>query len=353
MQKRIGMGLLVALILVLGHSVSAQRYSIVDLGTIQGSTYNWATGVNNLSDVVGCAGCSNISTPAFLWTPQNGIQALPSLPSGGATYASAINDSEQVVGVAYGTGQSASDTSAVIWSRTNTIQSLGTLPGGTQSAASAINNLGEVTGDSDGNFGLAVHAFLWTSSKGMIDLQPSGQGSSWGYGVNLLGHVTGLSIASDPRAFLWTDTTGMQTLELLPGWSTGAGVGINDLDEIAGTSEKNFQGVIISHATLWTQRGGRSRVKDLGTLPGGFMSFATALNNVGQVVGASDFKQSGAVNHAFVWSSATGMQDLNLLIPAETGWTLWQANAINDLGQIAGRGTINQETHAFLLTATQ
>jgi probable HAF family extracellular repeat protein len=202
MNKPIGLGLLVALILVVGGPAIAQRYSITDLGTIQGSTFSVAPGVNNLGHVVGCTYCSNTFGGAFLWTPQNGLQILPLLPSGGATYASAINDSDQVAGLSYGAGQSADDERAVIWNGTSTIQSLGTLRRGSQSAASAINNLGQVTGDSDGNFGLAVHAFLWSSSTGMLDLQPGGTGSSWGYGVNLLGHVTGLFIGSNSRAFL-------------------------------------------------------------------------------------------------------------------------------------------------------
>src|SRR5258708_16888907 len=122
MQKPIGVGLLVALVLAVGLPAVAQRYRVTDLGTIQGSTYNWATGVNNLGHVVGCAGCSNLSTPAFLWTPQNGMQALPLLPSGGATYANAINDSDQVAGLSYGVGEFADDTQAVICNSTNTIQ---------------------------------------------------------------------------------------------------------------------------------------------------------------------------------------------------------------------------------------
>jgi probable HAF family extracellular repeat protein len=44
------------------------------------------------------------------------------------------------------------------------------------------------------------------------------------------------------------------------------------------------------------------------------------------------------------------MEDLNSLIPANSGWLLKQASAINDAGQIAGYGTIHGETHAFLLT---
>jgi len=35
------------------------------------------------------------------------------------------------------------------------------------------------------------------------------------------------------------------------------------------------------------------------------------------------------------------MQDLNALIPANSGWTLNWAFAINDNGQITGSGTIN------------
>ena len=45
------------------------------------------------------------------------------------------------------------------------------------------------------------------------------------------------------------------------------------------------------------------------------------------------------------------MQDLNLLIPQNTGWTLFDAFGINDAGQIAvdGRNASGQ-SDAFLLT---
>jgi probable HAF family extracellular repeat protein len=44
------------------------------------------------------------------------------------------------------------------------------------------------------------------------------------------------------------------------------------------------------------------------------------------------------------------MTDLNNLIPAGSGWILVEATAINKAGQIAGVGTINGQTRAFLLT---
>jgi uncharacterized protein (TIGR03437 family) len=46
------------------------------------------------------------------------------------------------------------------------------------------------------------------------------------------------------------------------------------------------------------------------------------------------------------------MQDLNTLIPADTGWILSLASGINDSGQIVGNGAINGVSHAFLLTPT-
>src|SRR5262245_47336113 len=44
------------------------------------------------------------------------------------------------------------------------------------------------------------------------------------------------------------------------------------------------------------------------------------------------------------------MQDLNEMIPADTGWILSYAADINDAGNIVGWGLINGHTHAFLLT---
>jgi probable HAF family extracellular repeat protein len=98
---------------------------------------------------------------------------------------------------------------------------------------------------------------------------------------------------------------------------------------------------------LWGKTKGS--MLDLGVLPEGSLSAAEGINNAGQVVGASDF--SGRL-HAFVWSPSTGMLDLNSLIPANSGWVLEFAYAINDLGQIVGYGTLNgqQTPEAFLLT---
>jgi hypothetical protein len=58
--------------------------------------------------------------------------------------------------------------------------------------------------------------------------------------------------------------------------------------------------------------------------------------------------QSG--NGAWIWSNGT-FQDLNNLIPSGSGFTLDNATAINDNGQIVatGRNSVGQE-HTFLLS---
>jgi hypothetical protein len=42
-------------------------------------------------------------------------------------------------------------------------------------------------------------------------------------------------------------------------------------------------------------------------------------------------------------------EDLNRMIPVDSGWELNIAQAINDRGEIAGTGTIHGASHAFLL----
>jgi probable HAF family extracellular repeat protein len=86
---------------------------------------------------------------------------------------------------------------------------------------------------------------------------------------------------------------------------------------------------------------------DLGSL-GGSGSWGLAINNSGTVVGFATTRRNEY--HAFVSTNGARMQDLNRLIPSNTGWVLVEAHGINDVGQIAGSGTIRGQTHAFLLT---
>ena len=90
------------------------------------------------------------------------------------------------------------------------------------------------------------------------------------------------------------------------------------------------------------------KIRDLGLLKGGTYSIAFGINDSGVVVGYGNIANNAA--HAMVWEAGKGMRDLNSLIPAGTGWTLINANAINNVGQITGYGSRNGHNHAFVLT---
>ena len=101
-------------------------------------------------------------------------------------------------------------------------------------------------------------------------------------------------------------------------------------------------------------------MNDLGTIPGYDNSRASAVNNLGQVVGHA-WRIIGEVigpgtkfgRTAYIYDHRTGeMTDLNQLIPHESGWYLAEADDINDDGQIVGHGEIDGKDHAFLLTPT-
>lgn len=140
-----------------------------------------------------------------------------------------------------------------------------------------------------------------------------------------------------------TSAAGMQPVGTLPGGLSSDAIGINDLGEIVGTSDSG--NVNTPHGVLWNSRG---VVQDLGILAGGSWSRAFAINVPGTVVGHGNCTGSGS--HAFVWAAKSGMQDLNSFIPANSGWELLEAVAINVAGQIVGVGTVNAAQHSFLLT---
>jgi probable HAF family extracellular repeat protein len=87
----------------------------------------------------------------------------------------------------------------------------------------------------------------------------------------------------------------------------------------------------------------------LGTL-GGPGSNANGINNLGEIVGQSQTDNNFNDYAAFLYVGGT-MYNLNSLIPANSGWVLQSAAAINDCGQIVGDG-LNPDglSHAFLLT---
>jgi probable HAF family extracellular repeat protein len=309
------------------------------------------------------------------------LEQLPSPPSYGVTdigvlnlgssVARGLNDAGDVVGwsskIHPETGSR-----AFLWSN-GLVTDLGTL-GGTETLAFAINDNRRITGVSSLNAGLNQHAFFWENGV-MVDLGlPEGSQPT---GINNLGTISGSAPFANQDSFdtfyavIWQNGNAIDL-----GLGTSRALAINNSGQVVGAT---FSGLDFHHAFLWAD----GMTTDLGTL-GGETSFAYSINDLGQVVGHAD-TETGAthaflwengvmtdisssddvvpldinnngemVGGVFVWKKGEKRQDLNKLIPSDSGWELLAATALNNRGQIVGYGYLNSQDRchqrAFLLT---
>jgi probable HAF family extracellular repeat protein len=374
MSKKLAL-VLVAVAVPIEAQNANTHYSIINLQTLGGNSSE-ALSINDAGVVAGDS-CVDATTTCtiihpFIWTPARGLQDLGTLSNGGIYgLADGVNNSNQVVGSSDFAGTSMGTTHAFLWT-TSGMEDLGTL-GCPATAASGINLSGQVVGVSTVPVGVSTvppclgggrpRAFRWTRVGGMENLGTLPGGTfSVGNAINAVGQIVGYA---DPaglngtgyHAFVW-DSGVMHDLGVLPGGSFSAALGIGDSGVVVGVSDS---GQTLTHAVMWSAQG---NMLDLGTLPGGSWSGANAINASGLIVGSSDAAASASHgfqwgrnrapvsndSHAFIWSEKRGMQDLNdLIVPAQSGWTLVDARGINSCGQIAGTGRLNGKTRAVIL----
>jgi probable HAF family extracellular repeat protein len=160
--------------------------------------------------------------------------------------------------------------------------------------------------------------------------------------------VVGSGVLLGPHAVLWDHGV---AIPLDPPGSTNTistAYSVNDRGEVVGVS-----GGTVLHAFLWTRRTG---MQSLGTVDGDAGSIANWINDRGQVVGAScpetPLCEPGpeVPARAALWQDGVAM-DLNALVVGESPMYLLNALAMNDGGQIVGLGLTNDfQVHAFLAT---
>jgi len=140
-----------------------------------------------------------------------------------------------------------------------TILKLPTL-GGAATRAFGINDKGQITGVSDTT--TLPHAFLWSKSGGLQDLQTLSAQESTGNAINKNGIVAGMVDLCDCgfKAFLWTPASGMKTVS-----ATGAmASGINSRREIVGSLSSTGTSDPSSTGFLWTPSAGPARSECVG-----------------------------------------------------------------------------------------
>jgi len=352
-------------------AAQASRYTVADLGTFGGSS-SIAFGINNAGHVAGGASLPGGNQHGALWAmgimtdtgTLGGPNSSASGPNGNdamAVYSdTAVPDPLGEDFCNFGTHVICT---SALWSN-GTLTPLPTL-GGNNSQVLAINSRGQMAGISEKSRTdttcpapqkLRYSAALWGANPNQVDELPPLPGDTVGFalGLNDLGQVVGSTgtcantivagLEIGPHAVLWQNGAPIEVGGF--GGSVSVAAAINNRGEVVGAS--NLAGDSATPGFFWTQEAGMRKIGAVGTDLSGL---PTSINNRGQVVGASCSGVSGSGDcRAFLWENGT-MADLNTLAPSNSPIYMLFALMINDSGEIVGLGLTSAfEVHAFLAT---
>jgi len=375
---------------------SHPSYRVSDLGPV-GSPFSQATSLNNHGLIGGVAVIPDGTQHAVLWSGGRILDiGAPGLGGPNAA-AIGVNEKGQVLVQAetlandphhenfcgFGTGFQCV---AAIW-QDGVLTQLQTL-GGTNAGTGTINNRGEVAGwsekddtpDPDCRPGVAVNGtgpqifdykpVIWGPKLGQIrELRPLlGDSVGMALGINDSGQAVGTSglcsntvlpgFVAGPHAVLWDTDGSVHDLGSFGGTSNpdvlavgNVAFSINNQGQVVGTSA--LPGNTTHHPFLWTKQTG---MHDLGLLDGDVVGAGLAINNKGEVVGASISSPGAAGGNprAALWRNGEKI-DLYTVVQADSPFVaLLTAFAINDDGQIVGFGvTRSGDVHGFLAVPVQ
>lgn len=190
-----------------------------------GGTHSFATGANNLGQVVGwaenaiqgddCVGKQKLRFQAVIWDPfRNRLQELPRHGDDTSSAATAINDRGQVVGISGICDQAVGRLTAkhaVLWER-GTVTHIGNLGGLAWNTPMSINRHGDIAGfageagDDPYNPAPRFEAFVSTRGEGIKRLKRlAGHVSAQANSINGRGQIVGTSCPASGscRAVMW------------------------------------------------------------------------------------------------------------------------------------------------------
>jgi len=285
---------------------SAVAVDVTDTGSIVGNSNKYIAGVN-------------AGVRAVRWDSSGAVIELPVLSSAsvGGTSASTVskirNDGTIIGQASRYVGNSNLGARAVRWDPDGSIHELGNLgtsaAGFTSAQTSDINSSGTIVGIADKYVGGVYeqeHAARW-SPDGTITQLP------------VPGSETRFSTAND----------------------------INDSGTAIGYFEKySGQTFLGGRGIKWDADGNAILLPGLGSTAAGHTNiFAQAINRQGTTVGYVEQYNNSVYKgyRAVYWTPDNQLVNLNDLIDPASGWTLNQANAINDEGWIAGAGTYDPD----------
>ncbi|TWT36653.1 hypothetical protein KOR34_15920 [Posidoniimonas corsicana] len=296
----------------------------------------------------------DFTTPgrAWLYSKQTGSSPLMGL-GGNSDAVLDLNNSGQAVGQSRSTGFSGVGAKTGVWTD-GVFTPLPNLPDGRPPTnAVAINDAGSIaltepprqSCDCQCN---CSEAYLYSESNGYASVPSLGGSQTRAADLNAAGELVGMTSTSDNSTdftyepFIYRDGV-TKSLGSLGGRRGGVWA-INNHSEAVGFSE-DASGA--SLAFYWNETSGMAR---LGALT--LEATATDINDHGEVVGVDyPFGRSDSYfrSQAFYYNTTIGLVLLQDLLVADHDWDgLDSAIAINNRGQILGRGRIGSEQRIFL-----